>query len=311
MYKTTEKSDQNEFIAKYLNVTTPKRRYGKSEVARVMTVAYKIPKLGAEELFVCRSMFFAVTGMLEKRIKGVTEKLFKKYLMEHGESGMFDTGRKRESVEKKEKFKQLLSEKTERILSLEKGSFEVFSKVVIGTTSKEAADKSMDQSKSAKRPRTIPEKSKKKYKSKSKSDDESFDYDENLSFDLPDSISDSENVKRNLLELDSLEVCRVCLQNKGRLKAIFGKGKSKMKRVPEMIEFCFAVQVLCSLYLINKSLKSLIYFRSKETMACPRRSAKNVTRISKFLTILKSLSWNLRISWKLVLKNPKFVLSKT
>lgn len=37
-------------------------------------------------------MFFAVTGMFEKRVKGIAEKLFKKFLMEQGNvvQGIFD-----------------------------------------------------------------------------------------------------------------------------------------------------------------------------------------------------------------------------
>lgn len=84
IYQTNEKSHQNDVVSKYLIVATPKRRYGNSEVARVMTITYQVPNQNGEPLNVCRTMFFAATAMFEKRVKGITEKLFKKYLVEQG-----------------------------------------------------------------------------------------------------------------------------------------------------------------------------------------------------------------------------------
>lgn len=85
LYQTTEKSEQNNFLQNYLIIQPPKRRYGSPDGARLFHVYYKVPKMSGEVLFVCSKMFFAATGFTATRIKLLSEKIYKKQLLEQGD----------------------------------------------------------------------------------------------------------------------------------------------------------------------------------------------------------------------------------
>lgn len=110
--------------------------------------------------------------------------------------------------------KKLLSDKTERLLSLEKGSFDVFSKVIGKKKSKP------DETESHEYKKNIAKKAKRKTIKKKKSEENYMSEDEKV-----------------LLDFESHEICRICLRNDKSLTDLF------MTKFVEMYKYCFSIQV--------------------------------------------------------------------
>lgn len=106
--------------------------------------------------------------------------------------------------------RELLSDKTERILSLEKGTFDVFSRTITNSTENENPVLKMETKSN-------------RFKNQEKRKIENDFIEENFE-EQPSSI-------------DSFEICRICLNHDSKLKHLF-KGD-----IAEMFKFCFSIQV--------------------------------------------------------------------
>jgi hypothetical protein len=160
--------------------------------------------------------------------------------------------------------KKILNDKKERILKLEKGSFEIFSKALQGHLGTDAKPKLEHEEENTK-PKILfnlsPQKSSKKKRSKQRTtkskkfirESDSETGDETADCDFPgevDYLEDhelyseiEEDVKPNRIELELFECCRICLRNDLKLFGLYKKHKYESHTNAELVEYCLGIHV--------------------------------------------------------------------
>jgi hypothetical protein len=166
-----------------------------------------------------------MTGMGETTLKKVVEKAFKRELLMQLQS---------ESRERKEVF----CPRKEKLLSLKQGSFNSFANAVSG--SKEPDPDTLEFEKFIVQDDVAPKAKKPKRSKKKKIKKEVEDTDDELdsdSFQMQDVEVKEEVIV--YLDLDAMEVCRICLQNSENLIPLFKKSKTMSASPAELVNYCF------------------------------------------------------------------------
>lgn len=142
--------------------------------------------------------------------------------------------------------KKILNDKKERILKLEKGSFDIFSKALQGHL---GTDVKPEQPEVPEKPRimytasTSSSTSRKKKKYQKKPGKSSREQSESCTDVSESELEEVGDIEQNYLDLDILEVCRICLQNDGSLMSLHKRHKQENHTNAELVEYSLGIQV--------------------------------------------------------------------
>jgi hypothetical protein len=217
LYKSSEKRDQLEYISQYICITTPKNHTGNGEVARLMNVDYMIPTLDGNSVCVCRTLFQAATGIKQRRLQNINKKIYRHQLLM---SGDITTSVELTDSEKSQKIQMKIAAKKEEILSLKKGTLGDFSKVIkeqqLNHDHEEEDESYMEEL-----------------------DQPELDFTEEF-IQQEEQIADEGTYERVILDLETLEICRVCCENKNDLVSLFEKIEEMDLLPADLIMFLFS-----------------------------------------------------------------------
>lgn len=225
LYQSIEKSDQIKVLSQCISTVAPKRRTGTLTVVRVMQVYYFFPKDDSEKIPICRDMFFAITGLGRSRVKNIVNKLYKQELLAHGDGERLlqktdNNSRKSvKTIEKEKTLKLLITEKKEKMLQMEKGTYEKFSRAINHRNNPEA-EQSDDESHA--------------------SSENYQDYEE---FEETSQLSEEILEEKTILNLEAFEICRICLQNDRNLFPLFECLENEENPYAELINFGMSIEV--------------------------------------------------------------------
>lgn len=231
LYRSIEKKDQQEFLVDFIKpMSTKSHRYSNLKTARLITVSYFIQNLSGEKVPVCRDQFQAVTGLTDQKTKSIYRKIYKRELLLEGDTSHRKVGVGK-NPEHADKIREMLATKKEKILSLEKGTYDQFVKAISGQKAKDEENlefesvmiESLAEEKLPRR----------RGRSKKKKDEEQEVQEEEI----------VESYDRILLDLNELETCRICLQNYEHLIHLFKKLGSAENTAAELIDYCLAIKI--------------------------------------------------------------------
>lgn len=185
-----------------------------------------------DEVPVCRDMFFSVTGLGRSRVKTIVEKIYKARLLQNGDpddNNTNKTSRKKAETKKRESLVNcLVKEKKEKLLRLEKGTYDVFANAINRRNPEENCEENLEEWIESTETHDQSCEEDLEYMEVERLDDEEFDVD---------------FVSRVNLNLEVFEVCRICLQNEVKLLPLFDCLESEEKSFAEMVELGMSLKV--------------------------------------------------------------------
>jgi hypothetical protein len=187
----------------------------------MITTHYHLQKKSGEILQVCKELFHAASGISDRKTRTIIKKLYRQQLLLQGDPDFLQK-KKGKNDEFDEKIREMLAERKEKLLSLEKGTYEQFVKVISGK-------KQEDPGPSRKRVNPKGMKKEKYRTKKTKIAEEISLKQEPLGF--------------NQLDLIQMEICRICLKTGDSLLPIFGKLKTMGSSPAELINYSLPIKI--------------------------------------------------------------------
>lgn len=241
LYRTDEKRDQNDFLYNFIVPSQCKASLDHSKNnykgRRMLSIVYQIQKSTGKVVPICNRFFKAVTGFGNSKCKVIFMKRFKNDLLQKGDETMFQPIRPNCDGD------LLVAARKEKLFNLQKGQLTSFAQAMTGIDPESIQDKSPDMKSSKKSP-----KKKRPVKSKHEDEDDNH-YEEYLEevyaepLEMKADVKPTKAEKRVRLNLEAMDVCRICLSNNKTMLNLFEKPKNEKYKPIDLLEYSLAINI--------------------------------------------------------------------